>query len=248
MTDNYSAPLPACSLTVIIPTLKEKDNLNFIASALHHNLKEIPYEVLFVDDCSQDGTVEICEDLSRKWPIRLIVRPGSPCLSKAVLTGFLNARGTYLIVMDADMSHPASAVPIMLADLKRGADLVIGSRYIRGSRIEPSWGRGRLWHSLLAVGLTSPLVKVKDPMSGFFGVRRGALPPITQLHPRGFKILLELLVKGEFPKIVEIPISFQNRSYGKSKLKLKQQVISLLQIVKLYLYKISRSRLLGGRS
>jgi len=153
------------------------------------------YEILIMDDNSQDGSIEKAQELSQTFPIRLINRTENRGLSPAVIDGFDEAKGDYIVVMDADLSHPASAIPKMIAQLKSGeSDFVLGSRYVEGGSIDDSWTLWRYINSVVATLPALPLTKVKDPMSGFFAVRKADIPPARELSPIGYKIALEVMV------------------------------------------------------
>ncbi len=126
-------------ISIIIPTLREKENIQPIAQAIHQTLAGVDYEILFVDDCSHDGTFEVCHDLSQRLPVRLIVRPGSPCLSTAVMTGFLNAVGDYILVMDADMSHPVTYSDPSIAKSNRERKMTFSDSQARSSQRRSGW-------------------------------------------------------------------------------------------------------------
>ena len=227
-------------LSVIIPTFREISNLEAMAVAIDTVLvKEgILYEVIFVDDNSQDGSEELGARLAQRLPVRMIVRHEEKGLATAVLEGLDVARGEFVLVMDADLSHPAERIPDMLAKLESGAhDFVVGSRYVAGGSLDPSWTWFRHLNSKVATLLALPLARVRDPMSGFFAFRRAAMPERRLLSPIGYKIGLELLVKGEFKKPGEVPIHFADRVHGYSKLSWKEQVRYLRHLRRLYQFR-----------
>lgn len=134
-----------------------------------------------------------------------------------MLEGISTASGSIVVVMDADLSHPPEAIPEMVKKIESGeAEVVFGSRYVKGGSVE-NWPFYRKIVSKGATLLARSLTKVKDPMSGFFAFRRSVIEGV-QLNPVGYKIGLELLVKGKYQKVVEVPIHFANRKAGKSKL------------------------------
>lgn len=227
-------------LSVIIPTFREISNLEAMAVAIDTVLVKqgIPYEVIFVDDNSQDGSEELGARLAQRLPVRMIVRHEEKGLATAVLEGLDVARGEFVLVMDADLSHPAERIPDMLAKLESGAhDFVVGSRYVAGGSLDPSWTWFRHLNSKVATLLALPLARVRDPMSGFFAFRRAAMPERRLLSPIGYKIGLELLVKGEFKKPGEVPIHFADRVHGYSKLSWKEQVRYLRHLRRLYQFR-----------
>lgn len=223
-------------VSVIVPTYREAENLPVLAGALADALarRKMRYEIVIVDDNSADGTEQVCADLSRQHPLRLLVRHNERGLASAVLHGMRAAKGQYLVVMDADLSHPAEAIPSLLDPLSLGADFVIGSRYVSGGSTEQGWGLFRWLNSKVATMLAWPLARVHDPMAGFFALSRRTFLSATTLDPIGYKIGLELLVKCRCRKVVEVPIHFRNRLHGESKLSLREQVNYLRHLGRLY--------------
>ena len=227
-------------LSVIIPTYHEYGNIEKITQTIDSALSEHKwnYEIIFVDDNSQDGTEGLVASLAKYFPVRLILRHDEKGLATAVLRGIDEALGDICVVMDADLSHPADSIPQMLTLLKqRDSDFVIGSRYVNGGLLDPSWGRLRRLNSRIATLLALPLSRTHDPMSGFFAFKRESMPPRQILSPIGYKIGLELLVKGEFQNPREIPIKFQDRMHGESKLSWREQIRYLRHLRRLYQYR-----------
>jgi dolichol-phosphate mannosyltransferase len=227
-------------LSVVIPTFREVRNLEPVARAVDKALqdKRMAYELLFVDDDSRDGSEEAAAKLADSLPVRMIVRHGEKGLSTAVLRGLTEARGEFMVVMDADLSHPAERIPDMVERLASGAnDFVIGSRYVAGGSLDPTWSWFRRLNSRVATWLALPLARIRDPMSGFFAFRHADMPEHRLLSPIGYKIGLELLVKGEFKKPGEVPIHFVDRVHGESKLTWKEQVRYLRHLRRLYQFR-----------
>jgi dolichol-phosphate mannosyltransferase len=227
-------------LSVVIPTYREVRNLEPVARAIGAALarERRAYEILFVDDNSRDGSEEVAARLANELPVRMIVRHHERGLSTAVLRGLDEARGEFVLVMDADLSHPADRIPEIIARLEHGKnDFVIGSRYIEGGSLDPSWGFFRRLNSRIATWLALPLARIHDPMSGFFAFRRAAMPARHLLSPIGYKIGLELLVKGGFQRPGEVPIHFVDRVHGESKLTWKEQVRYLRHLRRLYQFR-----------
>lgn len=238
MTSTHNDHRP--DISIIVPTYQEVKNLaplsEMIASALQGHGHS--YEILIMDDHSQDGSVELVASLAQHHPIRIITRTQNRGLSPAVIEGFENAQGDYIVVMDADLSHPASAIVEMVRQLKsRESDFVLGSRYVEGGSIDDSWTLWRYINSAVATLPALPLTKVKDPMSGFFAVRKTDMPATARLSPIGYKIALEVMVKGDFDKVSEVPIHFVDRVHGESKLTLGEQLKYLRHLRRLYQYK-----------
>lgn len=210
-------------LSIAIPTYNEKDNVKILIQKLEKEFSEnnIKGEVVFVDDNSPDGTGKILEDLKEENSfVRVIHRKGKEGLSSAVVEGWKNSTGNVLGVMDADLSHPVEKIPEMLEETKKGSDLVVGSRYISGGGIR-GWNFKRKVMSKFATFLAKPFTKIKDPMSGFFFVKKDKLN-FSKIDSKGFKILLEVAVKSDIKKIKEIPITFTDRQKGKSKANSKE--------------------------
>ncbi|WP_455218427.1 glycosyltransferase [Kaarinaea lacus] len=227
-------------ISVIIPTYKEVENIPHITEAVCEALSaaNMHFEIVFVDDNSQDGSQEAVARLGYSQPVRMLVRKGVRGLSSAVLHGIDHSEGDFIVVMDADLSHPASAIPEMINLLDRGeADFVVGSRYVEGGTIHEDWGLFRKINSKLPSMMVLPLTSIKDPMSGFFALRRADMPPADRLSPIGYKIGLEILVKGDFQKPDEVPIHFSERKYGESKLSVKEQVYFLRHLRRLFQYR-----------
>lgn len=227
------------SVSVIIPTYKEALNLPALLARLEQvrATHGLDLEAVIMDDNSRDGTVEAVAAFDRPWA-RVVVRTRNRGLSAAVLDGFRQAQKTVLVVMDADLSHPPETIPWMLEQLNRGADFVLGSRYVAGGSTEEKWGIWRWLNSKAATLLARPFTKTKDPMSGFFAIRRSMVEaPFPLFRPIGYKIGLELLVKCHCRHVVEIPIHFSQRHKGQSKLSFREQLQYLEHLRRLADYK-----------
>lgn len=203
----------------MIPTYNEKENIGLLLEKVFSIYKEnkIDGEIIVVDDNSSDGTGKIVEELKKKNKnLKIIHRSGKLGLSSAVLDGFKVAVGEVLGVMDADLSHPPEKIPDMYFIIKKGeADFVIGSRYLKGGDII-GWNFKRKLMSRGATLMARPFTSVKDPMSGFFMIKKECLEG-RDFNAKGFKILLEMIIKANYSKIKEVPIIFINRTKGKSK-------------------------------
>jgi len=249
MSGNDRDPCAPPAVSVVVPTYREADNIPMLVPRIHQALvgADLPAEIILVDDDSRDGTVEAVAALAaRQLPVRLEVRTAERGLSSAVLHGFRQARGEFLVCMDADLSHPPEKIAELIAPLHSGeADFTIGSRYVAGASTDASWGLFRWLNSKVATLLARPLVRVKDPMSGFFALRRDRFEAAAELSPIGYKIGLELLVKTGARKTVEVPIHFADRVAGESKLNLSEQLKYLAHLQRLLHYERRRlSRLL----
>ena len=194
------------------------------------------YEILIVDDSSEDGTVAVCEELRKRFPLRLISRRPRNGLSGAVLDGMRDAAGEYLVVMDADLQHPPERICDLIVALERDeTDFAIGSRYVAGGTAGERWSIFRRVNSSLATLLARPFAgRTRDPMSGFFALRRETFERGRNLTPLGYKIGLELMCKCGVQRPLEIPIHFGARHAGRSKLNLKQQFKYLEHLSRLY--------------
>ncbi len=240
-------------LSIVVPTYNERDNLPLLLERIREALTEISYEVIIVDDDSPDGTWRLAEELAKtRYPwLRVVRRKGERGLATAVLRGFREARGEYVAVMDADLQHPPETLLEMVKNaVEKAADVVIASRYVSGGGVE-GWSKARLLVSrtagLLAYLLLPEARATTDPMSGFFLVRRGLLNNcITSLRPRGYKILLEILVKCKPAKVIDVPYVFRRRVFGKSKLGFKTIIDYLIHVLELNNYRIVKNMVVGS--
>ena len=233
-------------LGLVVPTLNEAGNIPVLLGRIHDSLAAtgIHYEIIVVDDDSHDGTADVvnqCAEKDRR--VRLFVRKGARGLAGAVIHGWEHTDADLLGVIDADLQHPPEVLPSLLEPVVDGSDIAIASRYAHGNGVG-DWNKFRLFVSRAGTLATAPLQKknlrVKDPLSGFFVVRRECIDGLA-LQPEGFKILLEILVKGRIKKAVEVPFQFGNRHAGESKasFKIAVQYFTLLG-------KLSRYALFGS--
>jgi dolichol-phosphate mannosyltransferase len=233
-----------CSVTVVVPTYHEVENLRPLVMRISGALSKTkrPYEVIVVDDDSRDGTDQAVRELNDLgYPIRLITRVGERGLSSAVIRGFSEANGETLICMDADLSHPPEAIPRIVECLgEPGTDLVLGSRYAPGGSTDEQWSLLRRINSKIATALARPFTSVKDPMSGFFAIPKTVYEKSAPLNPIGYKIALELIVKCECCVIREIPIYFAHRQFGESKLSLTERLNYLRHLNRLWRFKYKK--------
>ena len=221
-----------------MPTYNEATSLPILAQRLGAALGGRDWELVVVDDGSPDGTADIAERLAPGLPVRVLRRTSKSGLASAVMAGFAEARGDLLVVMDADLSHPPEVVPALVDAIVGGADLAVGSRYVRGGGTE-DWPLRRRIVSRVACLLGNLLVPVRDATSGFFALRRSAIEGV-RLNAIGFKIGFEVIARGRFRKIVEVPYVFRDREHGASKFgrrEIGQYVVQLGQV--------ARDRLLG---
>jgi dolichol-phosphate mannosyltransferase len=211
------------ALSVVVPTFNERDNVTTLFRRLETALAGKAWEVIFVDDNSPDGTWDVVRGLARQDSrVRCIRRIGRRGLSGACIEGILASSAPCAAVIDADLQHDETQLPKMLALLEAGAaDLVVGSRYIEGGSAD-SFDKQRAGASQLATEVARRVLRVKiaDPMSGFFMIRRDRFEQLApQLSTQGFKILLDIVAtaRGEL-RVKEIPYTFGSRLHGESKL------------------------------
>lgn len=226
-------------VSVIVPTYREAKNIPVLAKELDTHLKKakMSYEIVVVDDNSNDGTEEAAARLIKKYPLRLIVRTKERGLSSAVVEGIRQAKGEVCVVMDADLSHPPVKVVELVKEITvKKADFTVGSRFVEGGSA-PHFNAFRKLNAWGSKVLASPFTRVKDPMAGFFAFPRKLIKKVDSLNPLGFKIGLEIIVKCSPKNITEIPIEFQERLFGESKLSLKEQINYIRHLVRLFHFK-----------
>jgi dolichol-phosphate mannosyltransferase len=228
--------MPAPHISVIVPTYNERDNLAPLAQRLFAVVNPSTTELLIIDDDSPDGTADVARELSDRYPLRCLVRRRERGLASAVIRGLHAAGGELCVVMDADLSHPPETIPAMLALMRNPhVRMVVGSRFVRGGRLASDWPFRRRLNSFVARLLAWPLTRVLDTMSGFFCVRRADLY-LDRLRPIGYKIALELIVRHGWRSVVEVPITFRDRTAGVSKLNVSEQLRYLRHLGRLYLH------------
>lgn len=199
----------------------EAETLPKLVERIEAALEGIDFEIVVIDDNSPDGTALVAEKLKEKFGnIKVIRRPEKLGLGSAIVDGLKVAGAKLVAIMDADLQHPPEVLAYMFKKLKDGYDIVVASRYVEGGGAE---GLG-LWRRLVSrvatiLGKISlPRVgSVADPLSGYFAFNRSVIDEV-KLNPVGYKILLEILAKGRYESVCEVPYSFQRRAEGKSKL------------------------------
>ena len=214
--------MPSLQLCVVIPTFNEAGNVAVLVDRLSHVLQGLVWELVFVDDDSEDGTAGVLQAIALSDSrVRVIRRVGRRGLSSACIEGMLASPAPYLAVMDADLQHDEKCLPLMFQALDEGFDLAVGTRYMAGGGTG-DWSAQRLNISKAATSLTQKLLNIElnDPMSGFFMLRRQVLDDaVYRLSSIGFKILVDLVASS--PKrlrVKEIPFQFGLRVAGESKL------------------------------
>jgi dolichol-phosphate mannosyltransferase len=181
-------------------------------------LSHLDFDILFVDSASTDGTCDHVLEWQKKAPVRLLQNDCNIGLAGAVIAGAKNTESRFIVVMDADLSHPPEVIPRLLQPLlDETHDMVIGSRYIEGGSV-PDWPFLRKLSSKIATIPALLFCEVKDPLAGFFAVERRRLTSLPGSVP-GFKIGLAILAEyGKDIRVTEIPITFRDRDYGESKM------------------------------
>ena len=210
-------------LTVVVPCYNERPNVAPMVARLDAALAGIAWEAVFVDDDSPDGTTAEARRIARTDPrVRCIRRVGRRGLASAVIEGALSSSAEAVAVIDGDLQHDETRLPLMLRALREGADLVVGSRHVEGgdaAGLSSGWRRAL---SDAGIGLAQRLMRVRlsDPMSGFFMLRQPLFERLApRLTGRGFKILLDLALSSKEPlRVAEIPFRFNARVAGESKL------------------------------
>ena len=216
-------PCPAPELAVVVPTYNEADNVAEIVRRVGAALEGIDWELIFVDDDSVDQTWRLARDLAATdRRVRVLQRVGRRGLSSACIEGMLASATPYIAVIDGDLQHDETRLPLMLATLKaEDLDIVVGSRYVAGGGVG-DWDTKRQSMSRLAGAIGRRLIKadLKDPMSGFFMLRADLLQTcVRSLSGVGYKILLDIFAScPQPPRFKEVPYEFRLRSAGTSKL------------------------------
>jgi dolichol-phosphate mannosyltransferase len=226
-------------VSIIVPAFREAPNLRSLTQRVFAATTQagLTAELIIVDDDSRDGSVEIIHELSRVYPVRIVLRTGERGLSSAVIRGFAEAHHDMLVVMDADLSHPPETIPALVRLIQENqADFAIGSRYVAGGRTT-NWSFLRRLNSWAATLLARPLTPVRDSMSGFFALHRRTLQQAAPLNPVGYKIGLELMVKTRCRRCIEVPIEFADRAAGQSKLTFREQLRYLRHVLQLYWFR-----------
>ena len=238
----YSSPNDAAlsnskivTFSVVIPTYNESENILRLITEIEKNLPTSHFtEIIIVDDNSPDGTGKLVEEYidrqeaktekddsnSTNYRVKIVHRTAKNGLIPAIIDGVKQSSGANMLIMDADFSHPPEVIPKMMSELALNPNsIIIGSRFIEGGKVV-GWPQRRKILSkgastLARLGLN--VKRVKDPMSGFFALPRELIQNIS-IDTKGYKILLEILVKNKEIPIKEIPYTFTDRQSGKSKM------------------------------
>jgi dolichol-phosphate mannosyltransferase len=218
-------------VSIVTPTYNERQNLPILVEELFGVVAKDPnidLELIIVDDNSPDGTGQVADELAKSFPIQVIHRAGKMGLGSAVMEGFMLSKRDYLGVMDGDLSHDPIIIPEMISSLKE-YDIVIGSRFNTESTVE-NWRLDRKLTSQMGVWLARRLTHVADPLSGYFFLHRSVLEGVSLTSP-GYKILFEILVKGKYTKVKEIPFRFRSREFSTSKLNSQEYFLFIKQLL-----------------
>jgi dolichol-phosphate mannosyltransferase len=213
----------AARLTVVVPCYNERDNVAAMVTALEAALSGISWEAVFVDDNSPDGTAAAIREIARRdTRVRCIRRVGRRGLASAVIEGALSSSADTIVVIDGDLQHDPREIPKLLGALDDGAEIAVGSRHVAGGDsvgLAGAW-RHRISQAGIEVAQRIMRVRIADPMSGYFALRRELFDRLApRLAGQGFKILLDLLLSAPAPlRVIEIPVRFHARVAGESKL------------------------------
>ncbi len=227
------------TISVILPTYNEKQNIVQVIEECITSLKEYraSLEIIIIDDDSPDGTASIVKkNYKDNEQIRVIQRLDKKGLGTAIARGFKESRGKIITVCDSDLQHPPEVLVNLIETIKKeDVDIAIGSRYLKKGGIE-NWSIKRKIVSFGADRLARILVpntrNLSDPMSGVFALKKEVIENI-ELSPIGYKILIEILSKGNCDDIKEVPYLFKSRNKGKSKLTWKEYLNYLEHIIQL---------------
>lgn len=240
--EGMAAANGSVEFSLVIPTYNEQRNVEILVRRLCELLDEhIPdrYELILVDDDSPDQTWALALALTSQFPqLRVMRRQQERGLSSAVIRGWQVAQGIILGVIDADLQHPPEVLVKLLMAVQSGADLAVASRHVDGGGVS-EWSAMRRFLSrgaqMLGLLLLPGVVgRISDPMSGYFLVRRPAIAgPI--LNPAGYKILLEVVGRGQITSIAEVGYIFQERATGESKVTWRQYVDYIRHLLRLRL-------------
>jgi len=232
-------------LSLVIPTYNERENIEEILLATVDALGGRAFEIIVVDDNSPDRTCEIIERVAATTPsIRLVRRmEGHRDQAHAIMEGFRVSTGEILGKIDADGSHDPRALAQLIGAIDAGFEVAIGSRYSRGATIS-SWPLQRRILSKVSTAVVRAAIrlKIEDPLSGFWVIRREVYERAAKFPVSGgFKVLLQLCVRGRVRRIAEVPIHFRDRTRGRTKLRSRLLFQSLAMVISLAAANLHRS-------
>lgn len=233
---------PGLLLSLVIPTYNESRNIQTLINRVVELLDPLlpnAYEIIVVDDNSPDQTWQVVRALQHHFPqLRVICRQEERGLSSAVVRGWQHAQGEILGVMDGDLQHDPQVLVQLWQEIERGCDLAVASRHSQGGEVE-DWGllrrlasEGARWLGILL--LPRVVGAIRDPLSGYFLVRRAAIANRV-LQPKGYKILIEVLGRGTIHAIAEVGYVFHSRQLGHSKATWKQAMEYVQHLLELRL-------------
>lgn len=235
-------------LSLVVPTYNEAANVPDLVRRVQSALGKYDYELIVVDDDSSDGTADILEELKSTYPIRVVVRKNERGLASAAVTGFQYATGAVIGVMDADMQHPPEHLPDLMEEIHKGADVAVASRYSPGGGTE-NWSLSRRITSRAATLMARVLIgaarTTPDPLSGYFLFQREVINNVG-LTPIGYKILLEILTRGNIDRVASVPYVFVERKKGRSKFNVSEQLNYLRHLLALTLGQRHKARSRGA--
>lgn len=230
--------------TIILPTYNEVENLSRLVREIFSlNISDL--HIIVVDDNSPDGTGKIADNLSKEFPLIAIHRPGKLGFGSAYIVGFkkaLELGADVVCQMDADFSHDPQDLPRLLEQLEKGYDFVIGSRRVVGGNIK-GWSWYRNIQSILAMSFSRAMLglKTRDITAGYRCIRAHVLKDINfqSIKANGYAFQEELIYRAEKQcfKIKEVPVTFIDRKFGKSKLGIKDIIEFFMTIFRLRLKK-----------
>jgi dolichol-phosphate mannosyltransferase len=222
-------------ITLVIPTLNEVDNIDEVFQ--HLSKTDLNLEVIIVDSDSKDGTREQVKTSAKKYNLNArAINTHKLDLSNSAVVGFREATAKYAALMDADLQHPPKMLQEMFEKIKsQNSDVVLASKYVPGSQLKNSFFRLILSKGFIYMSyffFPRLIKKVKDPSSGFFIFKRSIIENVN-LRPLGFRTLLEILVRANPKKVIEVPFIFGERRKGQSKASMKQVKLHLLHLKRL---------------
>jgi dolichol-phosphate mannosyltransferase len=225
-------------LSLVLPTYNERENIRELVEKIE--ALKLGILLLIVDDNSPDGTGSVADALAKRYRnIKVFHRIGERGLGSAIKFGFEKAGTDYVGVMDTDLSHDPSALRLVVREMKNGSDFIIGSRYANGGMIK-NWPFIRRLVSKIATLMVRPLTSVKDPMSGFFFIKKDVVGKMD-INPQSCKICLDIIIRGDYRKLAEVPYVFTNRKKGETKILKKSEIFRYVRFVfGLYRYGIRK--------
>lgn len=237
----------ASRFSVVLPTYDERENIVPLLDRIQASLAstQVDSEIIVVDDSSPDGTASLVEAYARqsaRVPTFVVRRRGERGLAGAVSEGARHGRYEYVIVLDADFSHPPELIPALVGAAQRGFDVAVASRYAPGGGTG-GWQFHRLFVSRTATALARKVLRlgVQDPLSGYFAARRELLLR-NPICPRGWKILMEVLTQNRDLAVMEVPYTFRDRTNGSSKLRISGVLEFCSSLIRL----VESGRIRGG--